>query len=154
MPVSIDPQHPAAAGELGELTRVLEAAVQAELGVACDLSVVLCDDATIAELNEQYLGHPGPTDVISFPQHTLLPGQRPPDSLLGDIVVSVDTAARQAAEFPDWSLSDELALLVIHGLLHLCGWDDRQPEQRKAMQAREDHVLQAVGRSKAPREQP
>jgi probable rRNA maturation factor len=154
MPVSIDPQHPLADAELGELTRVLSAAIQAELGVVCDLSVVLCDDATIAELNEQYLGHPGPTDVISFPQHALLPGQRPPDSLLGDIVVSVETATRQAAEFADWSLADELALLVIHGLLHLCGWDDLQPQQRKAMQAREDHVLQAVGRRAAPREQP
>ncbi len=154
MPVSIEPQHPLAGAELGELARVLAAAMVAELGAECDLSVLLCDDQTIAELNEHYLGHPGPTDVISFPQHCLAPGARPPDGLLGDIADSLDTAARQAAGFAGWSLSDELALLAIHGLLHLCGWDDLHPADRKAMQAREDHLLQATGRPKAPREQP
>lgn len=152
MPVSIEAQHPLAAAAREELARVLTAAILTELGAACDLSVLLCDDATIAELNAQYLSHVGPTDVISFPQHHLAPGERPPDGLLGDIAISLDTAARQAAGFDGWSLPDELALLAIHGLLHLCGWDDMSPGERKKMQAREDELLQAVGRPKAPRE--
>ncbi len=132
------------------LTTALAAAAVGD----AELSLLLCDDETIAGLHEQYLGLPGPTDVLSFPQHTLQPGQLPPDGLLGDVVVSVDTAARQAAPFADWSLADELLLLAIHGLLHLCGYDDQSAADRQVMQAREDALLTAAGRRPAPREVP
>ena len=153
MPASIELQHPDAQPDTGELARVIQTALTAQLGSHAELSLLLCDDATIAELNQQYLGHPGPTDVISFPQHELSPGDSPPDGLLGDVAISIDTAARQAAEFEGWALDDELVLLAIHGLLHCCGYDDQTPQQRKEMQAAEDMLLQAAGRPKAPRDE-
>lgn len=128
-----------------------------ELGLEPEVSLVLCDDATIAELNWKYLAHEGPTDVISFPQHDLTPGT--PHSLgeadpFGDIVISVETAARQAAEFAGWEPTDEIALLLVHGLLHLCGYDDQDPTAQQAMRAREDELLAAAGLGPVPRDEP
>jgi probable rRNA maturation factor len=153
MPTSIELRHAASDVDSGALRQALDTAIVTALGQDAEVSVLLCDDAAIAELNQQYLGHAGPTDVISFPQHLLAPGETPPDGLLGDIAISVDTAARQAAGFDGWELADELTLLGIHGLLHLCGYDDQIPAERKVMQEAEDKLLQAAGRPKAPRDE-
>ncbi len=100
----------------------LRASVQVDaaslLGAAgcedCELSIVLCSDEHIRPLNLSWRGKDAATDVLSFPQEDQV--------LLGDLVVSVDTAARQAAE-RDHSLGDELRVLLVHGLLHLLGYD-------------------------------
>lgn len=99
----------------------------------CELSVALVDDNAIAAINRQFLNHAGPTDVISF---DLGDG-------LGEIVVSAERAvlvARQLRRRPQ----DELALYLVHGLLHLAGFDDRTPAQRRAMRAAERRVLRTV----------
>lgn len=99
-----------------------------------ELSVALVDDATIAGINRQFLNHTGPTDVISF---NLGGG-------LGEIVVSAERAiivARQLRRRPH----DELALYLVHGLLHLAGLDDHTPAQRRAMRAAERRCLKQLG---------
>lgn len=104
---------------------------------AAELSVVLVDSATMAELHVQWMDLPGPTDVMAFPMDELRPGGRPdaPElgpSVLGDIVLCPPFAAEQAAT-AGHSLDDELHLLTVHGVLHLLGYDHAEPEEEKAM---------------------
>ena len=101
-----------------------------------EISVVLCDDAFIQSLNAQYRGKDKPTDVLSF-------GQDDP-ALLGDIVIALPTAARQA-EAAGWALESEVALLGVHGLLHLLGHDDETEAGAWEMQRRTERVLRDAG---------
>lgn len=104
-----------------------------------ELSVALVDDNAIAAINQQFLNHTGPTDVISF---DLGDG-------LGEIVVSAERAVIVAKQLR-CSPSDELALYLVHGLLHLAGLDDRTPAQRRAMRAAERRCLRQL-RNAIPR---
>lgn len=88
-----------------------------------EAEISLVDDPTIARLHDDFMGIPGATDVITFDH--------------GEIIVSLDTAARVAAEL-DRSTADEVLLYCIHGLLHLHGYDDTSPSARAAMHARQD----------------
>jgi probable rRNA maturation factor len=103
------------------------------------VSLALVDDPTIHDLNRRFLSHDEPTDVITF---DLRP--RPEAPLEGEIVISTDTA-RAAAGRLGHAPEDEALLYVIHGLLHLCGYDDRSPALRKAMRAREQVYLDQLG---------
>ncbi|MCH7812605.1 MAG: rRNA maturation RNase YbeY [Planctomycetes bacterium] len=103
------------------------------------LSCALVDDPEIARLNEQYLGHQGPTDVLSFDLSE--PGQ---PGLEGEIVVSVETARREA-EKRNHDVAAEVALYCLHGALHLLGYDDAQPDQARRMHETEDELLVAAG---------
>jgi len=98
----------------------VEAAVRHVLAAegveAAEISVALVGDDEIASLNQDYLQHEGPTDVISFALH------EEGDPPLGDIYVGVDQAARQAAEFGA-TPAEEVLRLAIHGTLHVLGWD-------------------------------
>lgn len=115
------------------------------LPALASVSLVLCDDAYIQSLNAAHRGKDAPTDVLSFevPDE---PGEVPPPvKLLGDLVVSLDTAARQADE-RGHSLLDELRVLLVHGCLHLAGFDHEQGgEQMEDMAATESSILQALG---------
>jgi len=110
---------------------------EASIGDA-EISVAVVDDPTIEQLNRRYLSHDGPTDVLSFVL------ERSAERLEGEVVVSGDTAGRTAPRFA-WSAADELLLYVIHGTLHLVGFDDRTPDDRAAMQARERACLGRFG---------
>jgi probable rRNA maturation factor len=104
--------------------REFTAAVLRELGVEdWEVSLVLCNDAFIRELNARYRGLAAPTDVLSFPQK---PGEGPANQVAGDIVISLDTLARNAAREGE-SRETELKRLLIHGMLHLRGLD--HPEE-------------------------
>jgi probable rRNA maturation factor len=108
---------------------------------ACEsaaLSVVLVDDARIAALNKQYLGHAGPTDVLSFN----LGGEGP--VVDGEVIVSVETARRQSAS-RGHTAEAEILLYVVHGTLHLLGFDDRTREDAQAMHEEEDRILKELG---------
>ena len=103
----------------------------------------------IAQLNEQHMGHAGPTDVLSFPVDgdpraaAGAPDGSPADdepAVLGDVIVCPDIAAAGAAE-RSIPVDDELALLVVHGILHLLGWDHATTEQTAVMQAEERRLL-------------
>ena len=97
-----------------------------------ELSVLFTDNKRITELNRIYFKKDRPTDVIAFPQED--------KKVLGDIVISVETAEQQAEELTH-SLADELVYLLIHGILHLLGYDDIQPSARRKMRAKERAYL-------------
>jgi probable rRNA maturation factor len=101
------------------------------------ISLAVVDDDTIAWLNWQYLRHRGPADVLSF----LLDDR---DGLEGEVIVGAETALRAAPRY-GWPPHDELLLYVIHGMLHLVGYDDRTTQQRAEMQEREREVLHELG---------
>ena len=109
-----------------------------------ELSVTLVDDADMAELNEQYRDKTGPTDVLSF---SLVEGafSERRGGLLGDVIVSLDTAQKQARRGRR-SLDDEVLRLLIHGTLHLVGYDHEVSEEARVMRAEERRVLREVTR--------
>ena len=122
-------------------------ALRAEGIAAAELGLMLVDDRRMAALHEQWLGIPGPTDVITF---DLAAGPAGRGLLRGDIVVSTETARREAGGF-GWTPRRELAYYVVHGILHLTGHDDLAPAGRRAMRARERAVMRACGLPPPPR---
>lgn len=122
-----------------------------------EVSILFVDEATIADLNGRFLGKDGPTDVLAFPiDEEPVEGGRSPDSggtgpgfsnsadeapsLLGDVVVCPAVAARNAPDHAG-NYDDELALLLVHGLLHLLGLDHEDPEEAEVMEAKERELL-------------
>jgi probable rRNA maturation factor len=130
----------------------LRQALAAEQVAAADLHVVLVDDAEIRRINREYLEHDWPTDVISFSyaEDASIPADanRWPRgqgfTLDGEVVISVETAVRQAHRH-DWSPGDELLLYAVHGCLHLCGYDDLSDAERPWMRRRERELLALFG---------
>jgi probable rRNA maturation factor len=132
----------------------------------CELAVTFVDEETIAELNHEFLGEDGPTDVLAFPiDDEIVESGRSPDSgttgpdrpevepgevpiLLGDVMVCPAVAARNAAE-RGRSTDDEVALLVVHGILHVLGMDHADPEEEAAMFAKQDALLARFHRPRA-----
>jgi probable rRNA maturation factor len=113
---------------------------------AAELSMVLLDLAAMADLHMRWMDLPGPTDVMSFPMDELEPGGRPdaPEpgpSMLGDIVLCPQFAAEQA-KTAGHSLGQELALLTVHGVLHLLGYDHAEPDEEKEMFALQRKLLE------------
>lgn len=109
------------------------------------LSLSLVGDARIQELNREHRGKDKPTDVLSFPLYEPDEDSHPQtERLLGDVVISVDTARRQAAEY-DAPLQNEIYRLLIHGLLHVMGHDHEEPDERAAMEAEERRLAAAIG---------
>lgn len=119
---------------------ILKAAGQAH----AELSIALVDDAEIGALNAQYRGKPRPTDVLSF---SLVEGAFADrrGQLLGDVVISVDTAARQARERRR-SLDDTVAKLLVHGVLHLLGHDHEADDEARRMLAEERRIWRVLAR--------
>jgi len=121
-----------------------------------EVSLIFTDEPTIADLNQQFMGRSGPTDVLSFPiDAEPEPSGRVPDAggagpgeapmpeipqLVGDIVICPSVAARNAVDH-EVSFDDEVALLVVHGVLHLRGWDHVIDEEAERMEARERELL-------------
>ncbi len=114
----------------------LVASVLTQEGRQCaSISIALVDDAAIHSLNRLHLGHDWPTDVITFPL------AEPDDPVLtGELVISAEMAVSRALEL-GVDPREELALYVVHGLLHLCGHDDRDEMGARAMRERESEVL-------------
>lgn len=125
-----------------ELVSVARFAIAAmDVHPAAELSMVLVDSATMADLHMRWMDLPGPTDVMSFPMDELEPGGRPdaPEpgpSMLGDIVLCPSFAA---AGHP---LEHELALLTVHGVLHLLGYDHAEPDEEKEMFGLQNRILE------------
>ncbi|MDQ6853650.1 MAG: rRNA maturation RNase YbeY [Actinomycetota bacterium] len=122
-----------------------------------ELSVIFVDEQAMSDLNERFLGGSGPTDVLAFPMdEDVAPGGRQPDqggrgpgspsepgeapSVLGDVVVCPQVAKRQA-NGGRASLDDEVALLVVHGVLHLLNYDHAEEQETEAMRKRESELL-------------
>jgi len=108
-----------------------------------ELSILIVNDPEIAKLNKTYLGRSGPTNVIAFSMQEGPFGQINPN-LLGDVVISLDTAAREAQD-AGISVESRLDQLLIHGVLHLFGFDhDKTSEQAKAMRMKEEELLKLL----------
>jgi probable rRNA maturation factor len=107
-----------------------------------ELSVLLCDDRTIQALNRSHRKKNKPTDVLAFAlgEGEVLPGA---EGVLGDVVISLDTARRQA-EDRGHALWDEVTLLLAHGLLHLLGYDHGTDAEERLMNARADMLIAAA----------
>lgn len=121
-----------------------------------ELSILLTDDPTIAELNQRYLHRARPTNVIAFPMQEGPHTEINPE-IAGDVVISVETAHRQA-EAAGLSLTSVLERLLVHGVLHLFGYDHEKSDQEaRRMEAEEEEILQALrseGTTKAVAKRP
>jgi probable rRNA maturation factor len=123
-----------------------------------EMSVIFVDEQAMSDLNERFLGSSGPTDVLAFPMdEDVAPGGRQPDqggrgpgspsepgdapTVIGDVVVCPQMAKRQANGGLG-SLDDELALLVVHGVLHLLNYDHAEDQESEAMKKRESELLE------------
>ena len=117
---------------------------------AAEVSITLTDDAHIHALNRAYRGIDRPTDVLSFALHESEEPQvagGPAVDVLGDIVLSVERAVKQAADYGH-SLCRELVFLTVHGMLHLLGYDHIEEAERLEMEAEQRHVMAALGVSR------
>jgi probable rRNA maturation factor len=155
---------------LAQIARLVDAALRAAAAPSpASVAVILTDDDELASLNAKVMRKKGPTDVLSFPllppgafpthdgkagtgapahgvpTFALPPGTRPH---LGDVVVSVERAVEQAVKGGggqtgtiEWAPGDEIALLVVHGVLHLCGWDHAEANEEAAMRRLEMSIL-------------
>ncbi len=140
-PYQISVAHAGASNGIAPDT-VRDAVVSALKSRRCDaaqISVALVDDPTIAELNEHFLDHTGPTDVISFDL-----GEPNTQTVDGELVISTDTAKREAGR-RGIDVSAEVMLYAVHGTLHLLGMDDATPEQAAEMHDVEDRILTDLG---------
>ena len=116
--------------------------------VNTEVSISFVDNEKIAELNERFRGIEGPTDVLSFEcdniadDMTAADGPNCPLYELGDIIIAPDVAAAQADEYGN-SFEQEISLLLVHGLLHLCGYDHIDDEEAREMEALQDAIVAA-----------
>jgi len=108
-----------------------------------ELSILLCDDALIRQLNRDYRGIDRPTDVLAFAM-TEGEGAALHPELLGDVVISLPTATKQARRAGK-TISSEVTMLLAHGLLHLLGYDHREPEEEREMLERTRALCAAAG---------
>jgi probable rRNA maturation factor len=149
------------------LARIVAAALgYAQQPPDTEVTLVITDDAHIRELNREFRGVDGSTDVLSFPaRENAAPCETPPGTgaeqgeegkapwgfvtpadlppYLGDVIISYPTALAQATE-QGWAVEDELALLVVHGCLHLLGHDHATEEERQRMWASQEEILHSL----------
>lgn len=135
---------------------ITQALALENIHIACEINVLITDDAGIREVNRQSRGVDSPTDVLSFPMFDFVPGQFPEDlSLftdpdtgllpLGDMCISLERAEVQAAEFGH-SLERETGYLTVHSVLHLLGYDHMDEGVMKAqMRSREEEIMDSLG---------
>jgi len=143
------------AGTDEKALRDFAASVLSAEGVSEDasLSISFVDRAEIADLNERFMGKRGSTDVLSFPIEDAEPGAPPsaqvggPPLELGDIFICEDVVAEHAGSF-DVTFEDELYLMVVHGVLHILGWDHQNDTDGQIMESREAKHLMTIGRTR------
>jgi probable rRNA maturation factor len=143
--ISVEDERPRAdrpvlrSGTRTELADLLRRVLADEgVGEYAQAGLNLLDEAEMSELNEKHMGWAQPTDVLSFPIDGIGGGV---GWIVGDVVICPSRAESQAASHTG-SLDDELRLLVVHGALHLCGWDHVESDERDRMWARERELLE------------
>lgn len=150
--IDISCEHPSADCDMTALKHALKEALQLEAVASAVLSVTLVDNATMHRLNREHLQHDYPTDVISFPlewmcedgslaeRSTLSEGRAKGASIEGEIVASIDYAEEMAGRC-GWDTQNELTLYAVHGMLHICGYDDLTVDEKQVMRSREKAIL-------------
>lgn len=131
--------------EIEDLRKIALGVLTAEGVPSAELGVLVTDDEAVRRLNREFAGEDEATDVLAF---SLLEGEKfvSPDgvSRLGEVIISYPTASRQAAE--DGRLVDEeMAHLLVHGILHLLGYDHAEPDEEARMRARTEELLTSLG---------
>ncbi|MBQ1682787.1 MAG: rRNA maturation RNase YbeY, partial [Bacteroidales bacterium] len=111
----------------------LKMVAESEVKRLGDISIIFCSDPYILDINQRYLQHDYFTDIITF---DYCEGK----VLSGDLFISIDTVRENAAEYGA-SFEEELSRVMVHGLLHLIGYDDHTPEEQKEMRGKEDYYL-------------
>jgi probable rRNA maturation factor len=137
--VSIADQQEAIAIDRRRLREIVAAVLDGEGKTDSEISLAFVDNSTIHRLNLRYLQHDEPTDVLSFPL-----SDPSATRLSGELVIGAEVARAQADE-RGHDVQVEVALYVIHGLLHLCGYDDKDDAAEKHMRERERHYLRQLG---------
>jgi probable rRNA maturation factor len=137
--ISIASPQEAVPIDRGRMRDVVRTVLDGEAVGEADISLAFVDNPTIHRLNHRFLQHDEPTDVLSFPLSE--PGSR---KLSGELVIGAEVALAQANQ-RGHDVQAELALYVIHGLLHLCGHDDHDPAAADRMRQRERHYLARLG---------
>ncbi|PPQ26043.1 rRNA maturation RNase YbeY [Rhodoblastus sphagnicola] len=134
---------------IGQCLAAALAETDERLREGAEVSLLFCDDARIRALNAQFRGMDKPTNVLSFP------GPEPLETahVLGDIAIAYETVAREAVE-QGKALPDHLCHLIVHGFLHLLGYDHETDEEAEAMEADEARALQSMGIADPYREPP
>jgi probable rRNA maturation factor len=142
--VSVDPAY---GNKIGAdwVVGVARMTLEMERAPSCQLSVLLTGDEQVRELNRQYAGDDHATDVLSFSLREGEPFVSPDETdRLGEVIISYDTAARQADEAGHHA-EDEIAHLLVHGILHLLRYDHAEPEDETKMRTHERRVLSELG---------
>jgi probable rRNA maturation factor len=124
--------------------RAVAAVLAREADAPVEVSVLLTDDPSVARLNRDYRGMDRPTNVLSFPADAPICAGMSAPRLLGDVVVALETTAREAVA-AGTPLADHLAHLVVHGTLHLCGFDHEEDGEAQRMEALEVELLAGLG---------
>ncbi len=125
--ITFEPEHPE------RLRRWIESVIAAEGQQLTFVSFIFCSDPYLHQLNVEYLEHDTLTDVITFPYSD-------PPLIEGDIFISIDRV-RENAQALGVSFTDELHRIMVHGVLHLCGYSDKTPGQKEQMTKKEDEAL-------------
>jgi probable rRNA maturation factor len=129
------------------LARITRSLLVSDLGIdRVELGVHVVGPAAMATVNQAFLGHEGPTDVITF-DHSDRPPRRPgrPEALHGELYICPEVAVRHASEFGT-SWPEEVVRYVVHGILHLCGHDDLVSAARRVMKREEDRLVRALAK--------
>jgi probable rRNA maturation factor len=145
MTVEINNESGVAVDEAALVRLATFAMDQLRIHPLAELSILLVDEAAMTAYHVKYMGEDGPTDVLSFPMDELRPpddDEEAPDGLLGDIVLCPTVTARQAAEHGR-TAAEETEYLLVHGLLHLLGFDHAEPDQKAEMFGIKDKLLAA-----------
>ncbi len=134
------------------LRHLAEEALRAEgFPDTAEVTLLFVTGEQMARYNQRFLNRSGPTDVLAFPLEDLQPGRVPPSEVngpplnVGDVVIAPDFVRRQARDM-GVPFNDELALMVVHGVLHLLGYDHQDDEDAAAMERRERELLAVAGR--------
>jgi probable rRNA maturation factor len=132
------------AGSLSEerLAATARRVLEAEDAPACELSIAVTDDETVRSLNREYAGEDEVTDVLSFSQREGEEFVSPPEGApqLGEVIIAYPQATRQAAE-RGRAATEEVTRLLVHGVLHLLGYDHAEPEEARRMREREEALV-------------
>ena len=123
----------------GRMREVARAVLEGEGQKEYEISLAFVDNPTIHRLNREHLGHDEPTDVLSYPY-----SDAKAKKLAGELVIGAEVALAQAKE-RGHDVQAELALYVVHGMLHLCGYDDRDEAASREMREKERHYLAKLG---------
>jgi probable rRNA maturation factor len=146
--ISLASPQEAVAVDRAQMRQIARTVLEGESVGEAEISLAFVDNPTIHQLNKRYLQHDEPTDVLSFPL-----SEANARKLAGELVVGAEVAKAQAAK-RGHDVQAELALYVIHGLLHLCDYDDKSEKGAAEMRKRERHYLQQLGLPDiAPREE-